>query len=419
MQPDGSVQDALPEGEALAQVMNDFKGAESPFLCFMFNRFLPLILISSAIIGLYYYRYGSIVFASMVAAVLLTIFFFWRMMRFLPKSMCVLWGRGILADKKMELRSEDEVGLKSSGEEFTTFMADFHKYLNSRRMSFLFGIIFALILFARSIWEFYWWLPDDFSNIILFKIGGPITQYKAISFYLNFYLNRFINEQPLKFTAGFMLEPLVGFFLGLIAWRMLATGVTIFRLDKRFDVFPRYKHPDKCGGLGPLGDICLYNAKIVGVWGALLSIWLILGESYNISFYAPIFYVMLFLLLIIATISFFLPLWGVHQAMLEKKEESEKKLDQIARNINALAQINLNSAYKLDLKSDNISSDLDRLRKIYEDNLNYPVWPFNMHILIALATSQIVPLLGLTGLGVPALNVIKSLLDFFSQNWGP
>jgi len=72
--------------------------------------------------------------------------------------------------------------------------------------------------------------------------------------------------------------------------------------------------------LEPLGNLCLCNAKIIGVWGAFLGGWIILSTIYKfIGPYVPYFTLMLFVLLAVATISFFLPLWGVHLVMLEKK----------------------------------------------------------------------------------------------------
>jgi HrpA-like RNA helicase len=73
----------------------------------------------------------------------------------------------------------------------------------------------------------------------------------------------------------------------------------------------------------------------------------------------------------------------------------------------------------MDAEASNLEMELSRLEKVYEDNQNYPVWPFNYNLLKAFAASQAVPLLGLTGLGAPILNVIRSMLDFLYQIGGP
>ncbi|MCX6677530.1 MAG: hypothetical protein NTU95_06250 [Methanothrix sp.] len=100
------------------------------------------------------------------------------------------------------------------------------------------------------------------------------------------------------------------------------------------------------------------------------------------------------------------------------------KLDQIARIINELARKRLNSACHLDhvgAEGKQLSEwvdDQEKLQNIYEDSSKMPVWPINYQILLKFLTTQAVPLLGLTGLGGPILDTIKSLLNILSQSGG-
>jgi hypothetical protein len=77
------------------------------------------------------------------------------------------------------------------------------------------------------------------------------------------------------------------------------------------------------------------------------------------------------------------------------------------------------SALNLEPEPSALDEELERLSKVYEENKEYPTWPFNYRILIAFITSQAVPLLGLTGIGQPTINIIRSLLDFINQFGGP
>jgi hypothetical protein len=52
---------------------------------------------------------------------------------------------------------------------------------------------------------------------------------------------------------------------------------------------------------------------------------------------------------------------------------------------------------------------LDFLKVTYDQNNHFPVWPFNVQILIKFVTLQAVPVLGLTGLSQPILNVVDAL----------
>lgn len=307
----------------------------------------------------------------------------------------------------------------SSPENYLNFMQDFENALNRRSGQIVFGLIFAAVLVRRSYFDFRKWLPEDFLNIPLFSVGDIWTQIWAIYIYSNYYITTLLSDNPLRFFTGFILEPILGYFLGMIAWRMLITGLQIYRVDKKFNLVPRLNDPDQCGGLNPLGKLCLYNAKIVGIWGALLGIWIILGTSYQIyDNYLPLYYYQIPVLLLVAVAGFFIPLWGVHCAMAKRKVDLDIKLDQIAQNINELSQKRLNWALKGEQEPDSVAVDIEKMKKVFAENINYPVWPFNYSLILSFVTSQAIPLLGLTGLGAPILNILRSLLDFLNQLGG-
>src|SRR5439155_9401772 len=65
----------------------------------------------------------------------------------------------------------------------------------------------------------------------------------------------------------------IGLVLGLLAWRMVAVGIYIYRLGTRFDTRVQVQHPDGAGGLAPLGEVCFLNALILIVPSIFLGIW--------------------------------------------------------------------------------------------------------------------------------------------------
>jgi hypothetical protein len=353
----------------------------------------------------------------MILAFLLTLFIFKIMMESIPTTFHTLAIRGIL----IQNYSSPDNDLKACvhHENYLKFMQDFENALNKRSGQILFGLSFSAVLLRRSYFDISEWLPDDFLNLPLFSAGDIGTQIWALYIYVTYYITAMLSDKPIRFLTGFVLEPILGYFLGLIAWRMLITGLQIYQVDKKFSLVPRLNDPDQCGGLNPLGKLCLYNAKIVGIWGALLGTWIILGTSYQINNdYLPLYYNQMPVLLLVAVASFFIPLWGVHCAMAKKKVDLNEKLDQIAQKINELAQKRLNWAIKGEQEPACAAVDIERMKKVYAENINYPVWPFNYRLLLSFITSQAIPLLGLTGLGVPILNVMRSLLDFLNQIGG-
>lgn len=406
--------------------LDEFQGVNCSALRRIFYQLLPLGFMAGIILdGLWQgFSMDVLVYATLIAAILLTLWFFKGMMEDIPIAMNLLWCRGILAENcnSKESAPEKDACQRASLKEYKCFMEDFEKSLNNCWGQIIFAAVFAMALLCRSAYEISLWLGEDLSHALLFNAGGLETRFWATYMYVNYYVISVISLKPMRFFTGFFVEPFIGIFLGLIAWRMLVTGLQISRLDRCFDLTPRLKDPDKCGGLEPLGNLCLHNAKIVGVWGLFLGLWIILGTSYQMySLYVPLFYKLLALPFSLALASFFLPLWGVHCAMLDKKNDLGVALDHIAGNIDALARKRLEAAQKIDkLETDNLQiskwlAEQDVLQKIYEDSLNFAVWPFNYRIMLVFLTSQAVPLLGLTGLGGPLVVLLKSMMDFLGN----
>ena len=427
MSPDKEISDV--DTACTKPTLKDFQGVKNNILRRILYLLMPCGLIAGIfLVGLWQgFNQALYAYATLIAAVILTIWFFKDMMEDIPLAMNILWSRGILAKSR---NSGEDFPLNQSSErayreDFRGFMRDIERSLNSRTGQILFGALFSVTLLCRSIYDISMWLGEDLSQTLLFNSGGLDTCLWAAYLYINYYITAVLTLWPLRFLTGFILEPLIGLFLGLIAWRMLVTGWQISKMHKRFDLNPRLRDPDKCGGLEPLGNLCLHNAKIVGVWGAFLGLWIILGVNYNInSFYVPLLTKLLVLPLILALASFFLPLWRVHSSMLEKKAELGTELDQIARIIDEISRKRLNSVCnpeQIGSEGEHFSrwaAEQDQLQKIYEESLNFPVWPFNYQILVKFLTSQFVPILGLTGLGGPLLNVIRSLMDFLNKTGG-
>lgn len=398
--------------EDVAQALNGFHGIRNRALRKIVYEILPLSLLTGALVSIFLMHETYLMYISMIVAVVLTFLVFKVVMLSIPEVLGTIWNMNIISDSD----SLANISQSALREKFTAFLRDFEDNLNHTPGQVTLGTLFALILFARSIYKFINWLPEDFSSLLLFRAGGDTALLKGIQLYMNVYLTRYPVEQPLKFWTGFILEPVIGFFLGLIVWKILVTGVEIWKINKTFDLVPHLAHPDTCGGLEPLGNLCLYNALIVSIWGIFLGGWMMLGPftEYGL-FYSPLFYNLLPIPVIIAVITFFLPLWGLHQHMIYKKLRIMRRLDRISQNINKLENRRLNLADNMEAEATDLSKNIENLRKVYNDNLNYPEWPFNYRILLAFVTSQAVPLLSLAGLGTPLLNVINSLSGFLNQ----
>jgi hypothetical protein len=160
-------------------------------------------------------------------------------------------------------------------------------------------------------------------------------------------------------------------------------------------------------GLEPLGDLCLWDALIVSFAAIYLGSWLIVSPDYA---YLIGFFHLLWILVPFAAIGFVLPLWNTHKVMVAKRKELLDKLDELAEQIGDEWRDVLESVHKL--TPDESGEKLKRLelmQQIYHKQKKARVWPINTSIGVKFATSQVVPLLGLTGLGPKIVDAISGL----------
>ena len=87
-------------------------------------------------------------------------------------------------------------------------------------------------------------------------------------------------DLPLRLLI-YVLGPIAGYVLGTLLWKMIATVIATRRLSYRFDLDVRPTHPDKCGGLKPLGDLYFAHAQVVLLAGLFVAAWvLVFSLSY-------------------------------------------------------------------------------------------------------------------------------------------
>jgi hypothetical protein len=207
------------------------------------------------------------------------------------------------------------------------------------------------------------------------------------------------------------LELVIGFVSGWLAWKMIAVGLKIRQLGRRFDLKPQLGHPDKCGGLSPLGNLCLLNGLIVSPTGIYLGLWIILGPytpyRFEALFWQPTYYQLLLVPVLISAVSFFGPLQSVHAALQRTRERAEGELDAIAGDIDRLTRELLEDGGTLESREvEARSRKIERLKALYEQYENLPAWPFNAQIVTRLVVPQIVPIAGYLGLGEKAGSIL-------------
>lgn len=290
-----------------------------------------------------------------------------------PRTLAITWRRNLIAAP-----SGSE---QPAAERFSAFLDRFEALLNNRAYALVVGLVVSLAI-LRGTYPFvyrgaYGAFPDTISPIVY-------------------------------------AESFLGFFFGLFAWRYMVIAWMIGRLANDFKVTMQAQHPDRCGGLEPLGNLCLWNALILVIPAIILALWLGVATLPAYAFFelwSPLFRQYLMLLTVLSIFFFFYPLGKIHRRMVEERGRLMEELDALTARADAILGRLRNEVDTLPAEqSDEYLERLATFRKVFEENAEIPAWPFDWRIALKFSVAQVVPLLSLFGLGQPLVNVIQSIL---------
>lgn len=352
---------------------------------------------------IYLTQFKDVLFFTALIAAAMTLFAFQMLMQQVPEVFDILWSRNIIALKANPQSSSVVQTIPSSvGAETPDLRQMFADYLTRVEVSLnhpgslILGLVFGLFGIARFPYEAGSW--NTFVTLLL--------------------------RAHLEFWFEFIFEGFIGFILGLMAWRMLFIALQVSQLEKRFDLQVQFDHPDRAGGLEPLGNLCLWNALILSIPGIFLGVWILIGSRFpdyldpqtHSFFYNDLYYKMILVPIILAPVTFILPLWSVHRLMAEKAVRVRRDLDQLGELIDRFGRELLSHAEEgASEERQKMAKNLELMQQIYQANRSIPVWPLNVNVVIKFATSQVVPLLVLTGLGQPILKIVDAMAKFIGQ----
>lgn len=194
-------------------------------------------------------------------------------------------------------------------------------------------------------------------------------------------------------------------FIGIMIWKMYVTSKYISKLVNEFQIEPKLGHPDTVGGLSPLGNLCIWSLTITNMPLIYLG-GLLLLRALNIlnnpipdlpNYVVYSLFALSFSLFLFPVVTCFaIPVWNVHNRMIEWRNNKQERLYEVGYLINELESRLLNEIVKLDPKElENIQTQLDGLKLVYMRNEKLPVWPFKKEILVEPFISYIIPVLSL------------------------
>jgi hypothetical protein len=223
---------------------------------------------------------------------------------------------------------------------------------------------------------------------------------------------------PLR-LADIAAETVLGAIAGLVLWRILILGVTIFRLGRTFDLQLKLNHPDGCGGFRPLGDVCLISASVLSVPAVFLGFWIAVAPRTDLyrSLYLEQHVVFLGITVVLAFAAFLVPLWTIHEEMVQEAGRLGREVDKVAEQIDRLSRTLLDRSAKLSAdEAAAVAKDLEVRQATYQRIQRIPTWPIDLRLALRFGTSQLVPLLSLTGLSGPIVDAIGRLAMFASPS---
>jgi hypothetical protein len=302
----------------------------------------------------------------------------------LPETLEILWQRRVIQFPEEPTHLQDEI---------VSFINSFEKLLNSR-WAWVVGIACGLGGLGATYPARYFLQtgnsPFNFNGLLAYYLWG---------------------------NAAFIAAPL-GYLIGVLFWRVCVIAAFIGKLGGRFRIVPQPNHPDRTGGLKPLGDLCLTMALLLLVPAIYLSVWGFAatfiktgGELYT-QLWSGLFRQWLILLSLLALFSFLQPLYNVHLQMQKRRREIIAELTVLTQRIEELSEELRTKAHTFAPKDgEEKLEDLAFMKKVYLENSQIPIWPIEWQTFLKFLSAQAVPILSLIGTSEPVTSLVASILS--------
>ena len=235
---------------------------------------------------------------------------------------------------------------------------------------------------TESNWQFIVAAAAALITIVL-QVGTQMTRIKVMEI---MYWWDWRISKPI-FIIRLIMVGLDVFLAVLIVYRSAIGVVFTKKFLALIKLTPRPLHPDKAGGLGIIGKVCLSFT-----W-PLLVIGIVLASSFFFHEEAAYFILnttILAIYIISITFVFFFPLSSVHKIMKKSKEEWLDKISIRIRSVLNKIEEGLEENRDNPLMSFN---ELDLLRKHYEVVDSMPVWPYDFKTISRFFSTILIPTL--------------------------
>lgn len=316
-----------------------------------------------------------------VAAVLLSIRILFDQ---LPKALETIWRRGLIEAPPVD----------SGTTIFKDYILQFERALNARYEIGL-GLLFAVGSLIATYPFRYWMIARQFP----FGLPGMLVYYFG--------------------GQAAVIAPVLGFIVGLLAWRVGVIAYFIGVLGDRFLLKIQVDHHDQSGGLKPLGDlafnialILLFPAIFLGIWGFVTTFFDNPALAGYVVLWGGLFRQLLVLLGVLSIFAFIQPVYKIHLRMESYAQKIRAELDSLSLKIEALSRELRSEADEIDpQQGEEKLRTIEFMKKVYDANSQVPTWPFNWKTILRFASAQAIPFLSLVGTSGPVVEIIKGLFS--------
>ena len=198
-----------------------------------------------------------------------------------------------------------------------------------------------------------------------------------------------VSGQPLRFLGFYVLV--------FILARQVVVLIGLNRFFTEFQVEVAPLHPDRAGGLRPLGDYVLTTGFFVAVISLNFGMTFLRAQT-NLEVMTAEFYGELAVYFILAPLLFLLPLLSVHSLMQAAKR---KLLAEIAEQFDKEYRVLLDNLRRDVLNPEGVAR-LEAVQKIYQIAQTAPVWPFDLEIVSKFGAAIFLPILAPLGVELVA-----------------
>jgi hypothetical protein len=217
-----------------------------------------------------------------------------------------------------------------------------------------------------------------------FYLLSPETTWYKVSF----------TKNPNAHVAGWFVIPLTFCLYYLITLCLVRIIGTFIVLNNYFKHPPNIQplHPDRCGGLSPLGKLSMKPALGVCMFGlvAVISIIVNVKPPNNMSIFHPLNLLLITGYLVGASIAFLPPFFATHHAMKKSKYEAIQVISKNYQRVNDKIMEELKANKHVDSKN---VDELDSIKMLNDIAIHMPVYPFNFQIASSFFGAILTPLL--------------------------